>query len=79
MVADLSFGDGAVGVVVGSEVVESGGGIGKQLPDDREDGAGDRYQGFEFAAAFDDAPVAFTEEGVGLMAAAAASPSAPLR
>ena len=31
-----------------------------------EDGAGDRDQGLEFAAAFDDAPVAFTEEGVGL-------------
>ena len=52
-------------MVVGTEVVESGGGIGQQLPDDPEDGAGDRDQGLEFAAAFDDAPVAFAEEGVG--------------
>jgi hypothetical protein len=29
-------------------------------------GAGDRDQGLEFAAAFEDAPVAFAEEGVGL-------------
>jgi len=31
----------------------------------REYGAGDRDQGFELAAAFDDAPVAFAQEGVG--------------
>ena len=49
------------------------------MPDDDQDGAGDRDEGFEFAAAFDDAPVALAEEGVGLAAAAAASPSAPLR
>ncbi|HTY32059.1 MAG TPA: hypothetical protein VMD50_11725, partial [Mycobacterium sp.] len=35
------------------------------MPDDDEDGAGDRDQGLEFAAAFDDAAVAFTQEGVG--------------
>ena len=46
--------------------MESGGGVGEQIPDDDQDGAGDRDQGFEFAAAFDDAPVAFAEEGVGL-------------
>ena len=45
--------------------MESGGGVGEQLPDDDQDGAGDRDQGFEFAAAFDDAPVALAEEGVG--------------
>ena len=32
VVADLSFGDHAAGVVVGAEVVKSGGGVGKQLP-----------------------------------------------
>ena len=37
----------------------------EQVPDDDQDGAGDRDQGLEFAAAFDDAPVAFAEEGVG--------------
>jgi hypothetical protein len=66
VVADLASGHDAAGVVVGSEVVEPGGGIGEQLPGDDQDGAGDRYRGFEFAAAFGDAPVAFTEEGVGL-------------
>jgi hypothetical protein len=35
------------------------------MPDAGQDGAGDRDQGFEFAAAFDDAPVAFAQEGVG--------------
>ncbi|CQD23923.1 hypothetical protein BN1232_05935 [Mycobacterium lentiflavum] len=65
VVADLSLGDHAVGVVVGAEVVESGGGVGEQLPSDNEDGAGDRDEGFELAAAFDDAPVALTPEGVG--------------
>ena len=36
------------------------------MPDDHQDGAGDRDQGFELAAAFDDPPVALAEEGVGL-------------
>ena len=53
-------------VVVRSEVVEAGGGIGQQVPDDGEDGAGDRDEGLELASAFDDAPVAFAEEGAGL-------------
>ena len=35
------------------------------MPDDDQDGAGDRNQGFELAAAFDQTPVAFAEEGVG--------------
>ena len=65
VVADLAFGVDPAGVVVGAEVVEPGGGVGEQVPDDDQDGAGDRDQGFEFAAAFDDAPVAFAEEGVG--------------
>src|SRR5919201_4996877 len=35
------------------------------MPDDHGDGAGDGDQGLELATAFDDAPVAFAEEGVG--------------
>ena len=66
VVAVLAFGVDAAGVVVGAEVAEAGGGVGEQVPDDDQDGAGDRDEGLEFAAAFDDAPVAFAEEGVGL-------------
>ena len=66
VVAGSAFGVDAAGVVVGAEVVEAGGGVGEQVPDDDEDGAGDGDERLEFAAAFDDAPVAFAEEGVGL-------------
>lgn len=55
----------AGGVVVGAEVVEAGGGVGQQVPDDDQDGTGDGDEGLEFAAAFDQPPVAFAEEGVG--------------
>ncbi len=54
------------GVVVGAEVVEARGGVGQQVPDDDQDGAGDRNEGLEFAAAFDDAPIALAGEGVDL-------------
>ena len=33
---------------------------------DHQDGAGDRDEGLEFASAFDDAPVPFAQEGLGL-------------
>ena len=46
--------------------MEARGRVGQQVPDDDEEGAGDRDQGFEFAAAFDQAPVALAEKGVGL-------------
>ncbi|MEV6926024.1 hypothetical protein AB0M46_16225 [Dactylosporangium sp. NPDC051485] len=62
-VADFVAGVDAGGVVVGAEVAEPGGGVGQEVPDDDEDGAGDGDEGFEFAAAFDDASVAFAEEG----------------
>ncbi|GAB3534262.1 hypothetical protein GCM10027403_09790 [Arthrobacter tecti] len=52
-------------MVVGAEVTEAGGRVSDQAPDDDQDGAGDRNERFEFAAAFDDAPVAFAEESVG--------------
>src|SRR6266545_8296703 len=61
----LGFVD-AVGVVAGAQVVVAGGGVGEQVPDDDQDGAGDGDQGFELAAAFDQTPVALAEEGVGL-------------
>nr|WP_322770044.1 hypothetical protein [Frankia sp. Cr1] len=54
------------GVVVGTEILEALGGISEQVPDDGEDGSGDGDEGLELAAAFDDAPVAFAEERVGL-------------
>jgi hypothetical protein len=73
VVTHPAFDVDAGGVVVGSEVAESGGGVEKQLPNDDEDRAGDRDQGLEFAAAFDQAPVALAEEGVGLGQAAAAA------
>src|SRR2546421_10815715 len=52
-------------VVVGAKVAVGGVGVGEQVPDDDEDGTGDGDEGFAFAAAFDDAAVAFAEEGVG--------------
>ena len=68
----------AAGVVIGSEFAEAGSGVVEQVPDDDQDGAGDRDQGLEFAAAFDDAPVQRSPRKVSVLAAAAAaSPSAP--
>ena len=52
-------------VVVAAEVLEARG-VGQQVPDDDQDGAGDRDQGLELAAAFDQPAVPFAEEGVGL-------------
>ena len=54
VVAHPAFDVDAAGVVVGSEVVEAGGGVVEQVPDDDEDGARDRHEGLEFAAAFDE-------------------------
>src|SRR5215218_2623645 len=56
----------AAGVVVGAQIVEAGGGVGEQVPDDHQDGAGDGDQGLELADAPDQAAVALAEEGVGL-------------
>ena len=41
-------------VVVAAEVVEARGGVGEQVPDDDQDGAGDRDEGLELAACFPD-------------------------
>ena len=59
VVADLSFGAGAVVVVAGAEVVEPGSRVGEQVEDDDEDRAGDGGLGFsrktlQVDAAFDD-------------------------
>jgi hypothetical protein len=78
--AGLAAGVGAAGVVAGAEIAEPGGGIGEELPDDHQDGAGDGDPGPELAAAPHDPPVARSPGNVlVLAAAAAASPSAPLR
>ena len=70
----------AAGVVVGAEVVEAGGGIGQQVPDDHQDGAGHGDQGLALADAPDQAAVALAQGKVSVLAAAvAASPSAALR
>src|SRR6266511_282507 len=66
VVAGLAVLVDAVGVVVGAEVVEAGGGVGEQVPDDHQDRAGDGDQGFELADAPGQAAVALAEEGVGL-------------
>jgi hypothetical protein len=65
VVAHPAFDVDPAGVVVGSEVVEASGWVTQQLPDDDKDGAGDRNQCLELAAAFDDAPLALAEKGVG--------------
>ena len=67
-------------VEVGAEVDGSGLGVGQQVPDDDQDGAADRDDGFLLAAAAGDASVAFAEEGVGALPARdAASPRARAR
>ena len=51
--------------VPGAQLVEAGGGVGEQVPDDDQDGAGDGDQGPELAAAPGDPPVPLAEEGGG--------------
>src|SRR5579859_2262295 len=65
VVAGLALLVDAAGVVTGAEVVVAGGGIGEQVPDDHQDGAGDGDHGLELAPAPGQAPVAFPQEGVG--------------
>jgi hypothetical protein len=65
VVADLPVGVGACLVVAGAEVGVPGGGVGQQVPDDDQDGAGDGDLGFGLAAAAGDPPVALAEEGAG--------------
>jgi hypothetical protein len=65
-VAGLAVAVDAAGVVVGAQVVEAGGGVGEQVPDDHQDGAGYGDQGLTLADAPDQAAVALAEEGVGL-------------
>src|SRR5512142_2921408 len=65
VVAGLAVLVDPAGAVAGAEVVVAGGGVGEQVPDDDQGGAGDGDQGLELAAALDDPPVAFAGEGVG--------------
>ncbi|HEY9472884.1 MAG TPA: hypothetical protein VIS06_03420, partial [Mycobacteriales bacterium] len=48
---------------------EFGSGIGKQVEEDNQDGPLQRDQGLGLGHAFDQPPVAFAEEGVGLRGA----------
>src|SRR5258705_2119153 len=63
VVAHAAFDVDAAGVVVGSEIMEPGEGVSEQVADDDQDGAGDRDQGLELAAAFDDAAGALAGGG----------------
>src|SRR6266508_2118253 len=65
VVADLALLVDAAGVVVRAEIAERGAGVGQQMPDDGEGGAGHGDECLALASAFDDASVAFAEEGVG--------------
>ena len=65
VVANSPLGVDASRVVVGAEVVVAGTGVGQQVPDDDQDGPGDRDERLQLAAAFDDAAVPLAEEGVG--------------
>ena len=67
VVTGFAAGIGAAGVVAGAEVVVAGGGVGEQVPDDDQDGAGDGDQGAELAAAAGDAPVQDGLRGEGLL------------
>jgi hypothetical protein len=55
-------------VVAVAEVGEPGGGVGQQVPDDEQDGAGHGDLGFGLAAAASDPVVALAEEGGGAKA-----------
>jgi len=56
---------GAGLVVAGAEVGVPGGGVGEQVPDDDQDGAGHGDLGFGLAAAAGDPVVALAQEGGG--------------
>jgi len=52
-------------VEVGTEVVVAGLRVGEQVPDDGQDRAADGDDGAALTAMFDQAPIAFGEEGIG--------------
>ena len=58
MVVLAAFGTQPCVEEVRAEIAVSAGGVGEQVPDDDEDGAGDRDQGAELADAFGQAAVA---------------------
>src|SRR5665647_164533 len=66
VVALLAFWVDAGVVVAGAQVVETGLGIGQEVPGDDQDGTADRDDGFLLASSAGDAPVALSQERVGL-------------
>jgi hypothetical protein len=65
VVADLLVPVGAPGDVVRAEVGVTGGGVGKQVPDDDQDRPGDGDLGFGLSSPAGDPPVPLAEEGGG--------------
>src|SRR3954468_8530454 len=65
VLADLAFGIGAGGVVVGAEVDELRLIVGEQRPDDHQDGAADRHDGPVLDAPPGYASVPLAEKGAG--------------
>src|SRR5215469_13169528 len=65
VVAELVAGIGAGLVVAVAEVGVAGGGVGEQVPDDHQDGAGNGDLSLGFAAAAGDPGVPLAEEGGG--------------
>ena len=77
-VADLAALVDAAGVIVGTQVLEAGGGVGEQVPDDHQDLGGRPRPGLALADAPDQAAVALAQgKGLVLAAAVAASPRWP--
>jgi hypothetical protein len=79
VVAGLLVIVGAAGVAARAQVMEAGGGVGQQVPVDDQDGACDGDEGSELAAALDDPAVRSPRKVSVFAAAAAISPSNPLR
>src|SRR3712207_8195939 len=65
VVASFGVGVDVAVVGVGAEVVEPGVGVGEEVPDDHQQGSGERDGGFVFASSADQALVALDEKGVG--------------
>jgi hypothetical protein len=65
VVALAALGVDAALVEARAQIVEAGGRVGQQVPDDDQDGAADRHDGPLGAAPPGDAPVALPQEGVG--------------
>lgn len=76
-VASLAGGVEVTLVPVGAEFLVGGAGVVDQVPGDDEYRAGDGDEGLGVTAAFDDAPVAGAEEGVGAGGGVGSLPERP--